>query len=103
MAAHVQDETHEAEYHLCSNRLPHQYGAVEQKRRFPAATAAEEIYVEEDQSPEAELSDPVPALSRQSVRAADFSAALVEAEPNDCPNRVFSSTSHFGGLRATAA
>ena len=76
MAAHVQVEVPEADYHLCCNRLAHQYGAVERKRRFPAATAAEELYGEDHQTPEAELADPVPILTRQGVRATVFQQLL---------------------------
>ena len=56
------EEASEAEYHLCSNRLPRQLNPEEIRRCFPAATSAEELGGEEDQSPEAELADPVPAL-----------------------------------------
>ena len=49
----------------CSNRLPHQFNPKEVRRCFPAATAAEELSGEEDQNPEAELADPVPALERR--------------------------------------
>ena len=64
MAAHVRTENPDADYHLCSNRLPHQLGTAERQRRFPAATAAEEFYGEEDHTPKAELADadPVPLL-----------------------------------------
>ena len=58
-------ETTEADYHLCSNRLPHQFSRAEQQRRFPTAVPAEELYGEEDQTPEAELADPVLILERR--------------------------------------
>ena len=57
--------TPEGEYHFRSDRLPHQLNPKEVRRCFPAATAAEEVYGEEDQTPEAELADPAPALERQ--------------------------------------
>ena len=54
-----------AEYHFCGNRLPHHLNPKEIRRCFLAATAAEELYSEEDQTQEAELTDPVPALERR--------------------------------------
>ena len=172
MAVHVRAETPDGDYHLCANKLPHQFGTAEQQRRFPTATSAEKLYRngEEDQTPEAELADPMPvlekrqggsrldprvsgnfagdaldfagdaqaaperrqgntrfcirvsedfagdvpvlaqaaggklaALRRGTVKATGFSAALVEQESANRLNIVFSSTSHFGGLRATTA
>ena len=55
----------EVDYHLCANKLLHQYGVVERRRRFPVATAVEELYDKEDQTPEAELADSMPLLERR--------------------------------------
>ena len=57
--------TTETYYHLCSNRLPHQFSRAEQQRRFPTAAPAEKLYGEADQTPAAELADPVPLLERR--------------------------------------
>ena len=58
-------ETAEADYHLCSNRLPNRFGWAAQQRPLPTAVPAEELYGEEDQTPEAELADPMPLLERR--------------------------------------
>ena len=74
----TQAETTETDDHLCRNRLPHQFSRAEQQRRFPTAVPAEELYGEEDQTPEAELADPMPLLER---RLWDSSQSRVMSKP----------------------
>ena len=66
--AHTQAESPEADYHLCTHKLSRQSGTAELRRRFPTATADEELDGEDDQTPEAELADPVPLLERRLER-----------------------------------
>ena len=58
--AFTRAEATETDYHLCSSRLPHQFIRTEQQRRFLTAVPTDELYGEEDQTPEAELADLVP-------------------------------------------
>ena len=61
----AQTETTTTDYHICSNKLPHQFSREERQKRFMTAVPTDEPYGETDQTPEAELADPVPLLERR--------------------------------------
>ena len=71
----AQTETPTTDYHLYSNKLPHQFSREEQLKRFLTAIPAEEPYGETD---EAELADPVPLLER---RPWDSSQSRITSKP----------------------
>ena len=76
-------ETAETDYHLCSNRLPHQFSRAEQQRRLLTAVPTDELYGEEDQTPEAELADPLPLLERRFGDASQ-SRVMSKLRRRDC-------------------
>ena len=61
----AQTQTTTTEYHICCNRLPHQFNDDERRQCFEMATPTDEPYGETDQTQEAELADPVPLLERR--------------------------------------
>ena len=74
----AQTETTTTDYHICSNKLPHQFNKEERRRRFETAVPTDEPYGETDQTPEAELADPIPHLER---RRWDSSQSRVTSKP----------------------
>ena len=61
----AQTQTTTTDYHICCNRLPHQFNDEERRQRFETAVPTDEPYGETDQTPETELADPVPLLERR--------------------------------------